>query len=675
MALLVYKFSDYEHTAEREQYRNLCKQLKAYFGERDEVCIFIANYNIYDCELDGIVIKQDAIICVEFKNYGGHVIATDNGNWKLSEGTIIKGGSRKSVYQQAKLNHIAVRQGFSGGGIMSAKMLKDIAALIVFHQPITLDNRLSAKTQSWLHVADETSFMEKVQDITSKAIDLSCEDMLQLIDKLALSREYLDENYSNAEIIDDAKTEPGAITFTSPQLLEESVFAKSETQKKESDVLKNELANHASRIINTLFKGVEKNVHVFDLADVKELFASKGFILTHQRLVTAEFENARSQVEKLSRFLCKEVRAINERLVFWEDGEGVVAPSDTERQSSTSKQPLKFRKSKTVLPHWLDKCLFDGMNAIYAPEHSRYEYNLDLNSEELKVYLGTYFPRSYAELFCIADNLFHHSELKKSVQNKCSIRILDYGCGTGGELIGLLTALAKHISKPLDIEVLACDGSELALDALTRIVSHCAENSCHHIRLKCQKKVIANESDLKVDDIDGRFDFILCDKMACELLSHKVVMSEVYAKIAATLCPLLSETGFFVFLDVTTKDDSQKFFYPQLMNCELNQFTSRHSEYATLLPLSCGKNERCTERCFMQQTFLVSHSHKSKDESRVCYRVITRRQFRDQLLQNISDNLSFVIHPIKYKQDDPSSLCAKGTLGKDNIIDSFNINF
>lgn len=37
MALLVYKFSDYEHTAEREQYRSLCKYLKAYYENRDEI--------------------------------------------------------------------------------------------------------------------------------------------------------------------------------------------------------------------------------------------------------------------------------------------------------------------------------------------------------------------------------------------------------------------------------------------------------------------------------------------------------------------------------------------------------------------------------------------------------------------------------------------------------------
>lgn len=116
MPLLVYKFSNYEHTAEREQYRALCKQLKAYYENRDEICIFIANYNIYDCELDGMIIKQDAIMAVEFKNFGGTITAVENGHWKAEDGTIVKGGSRKSVYQQANLNHLAIKRGFEEGG-------------------------------------------------------------------------------------------------------------------------------------------------------------------------------------------------------------------------------------------------------------------------------------------------------------------------------------------------------------------------------------------------------------------------------------------------------------------------------------------------------------------------------------------------------------------------------
>lgn len=675
MALLVYKFSDYEHTAEREQYRNLCKQMKSYYATRDEICIFIANYNIYDCELDGIIIKQDAIICVEFKNYGGKVTVTDNGNWKLSDGTIIKGGSRKSVYQQAKLNHIAVRQGFSEGGIMPAKMLKDIAALVVFHQPIVLENLLSAKTQCWLYVADETSFMEKVQDITSKATNLTHDDMLLLIDRLALSREYLDENYSNSEILDCSITDFEIDNFDSSIVPSKEIIVETIANDTKSNETNKQLVDHVSRIISALFKGEASKIHVFEFADVKELFASKGITLTHQQLITVELEKAKEKINKLSRFLCREVKAINERLVFWEEGEEVFNQSNEEQQVVVSNGAVQFRKSKTVLPHWLDKYLFVGMDAVYAPEHSRYEYNLDLDSEELKVYLGTYFPRSYAELFCIADNLFHHAEFKRALQEKPHISILDFGCGTGGELIGLLTALTKFINKSLVIDISVCDGSELALEALKKIVSLCEENSRHRITLKTQKKVFVDTSNLNVDDYGSYFDFILCDKMACELLSHNVIKSEVYTKIAATLCPLLSDTGIFILLDVTTKGEHQKYFYPQLMNRELNQYISCNSDYATLLPLSCGCNENCTEYCFMQQTFMVSHSHKTNDESRVCYRIITTRKFKNELLHGIPYGNCFVIHPNKYKQEDNSSLCVKGSLESTTIIDSFNLNY
>ena len=183
MALLVYKIAEYEHTAEREQYRTLCKQLKAHYEYNQENCIFIANYNIFDCELDGIIIKNDGIIGVEFKNYGGLITAVENGEWKLSDGTIIKGGSRKTVYQQSKLNHVAIKRGLKEGVILPPHALRNIAFLVVFHQPIHLDNRLSRKVQSWLHICDEETFIEKVQDITSQYLDLSEEDFLMLISK------------------------------------------------------------------------------------------------------------------------------------------------------------------------------------------------------------------------------------------------------------------------------------------------------------------------------------------------------------------------------------------------------------------------------------------------------------------------------------------------------------
>ena len=681
MALLVYKLSNYEHTAEREQYRNLCKQLKSYYASRDEICLFIANYNIYDCELDGIIIKQDAIICVEFKYYGGQVTATDNGNWTLSDGTIIKGGSRKSVYQQVKLNHIALRQGFADGGILPKKMLKDVAALVVFHHPVTIDNHLTTKTQSWLHIADESTFIEKVQDITSTATDLTDSDFLNLIDKLALQREYLEEEYSNVAIVDHSESVPDVDTATTDYdevRLDEETENILDTQQG-GDREESGLANHIKKVVDVLFKGIDSSIHVFKLADVKELFASKGIQLKHQYLVSVEFPNAKAQIGKLSRFLAKEVKTVNNNLVFWEEGEeielGDSSDNTTETQPVTKTSKLNFRKSRTVLPHWLDRYIFESLNATYAPEHNRYEYNLDLSEDELKVYLGTYFPRSYAELFCIIDNLFHHAVIKNIIQEKSSVRILDFGCGTGGELLGLLTALDKYMTNPLKINISACDGSDDALAILQQLVSRCAEKTRHMIALECRNKVMSAESDLNGEPLGTDFDFIICSKMACELLSHNIIKTNVYYKLASALCPLLSKDGMLILLDVTTKDEKQKYFYPQLMNHELNKFISDKKDYSTLLPLSCGCNSNCTEYCFMQQTFTVSHSHKANDESRVCYRIIASKYLQDKIYKHLPENVDFVIHSQKHEQGDDSSLCLKGTRGSKIIIDSFNINF
>ena len=142
MSFIAFKVSDYDHTAEREQYRAVCNLLRDKYANSDELCIFIANYNIFDCELDGIVIKSDALIAIEFKNYGGEITAVENGHWRTGDGTIIKGGSRKSVYQQAKLNHVAIKRGLKDGKILPNSMLADIPGLIVFAQPITLQNKL-----------------------------------------------------------------------------------------------------------------------------------------------------------------------------------------------------------------------------------------------------------------------------------------------------------------------------------------------------------------------------------------------------------------------------------------------------------------------------------------------------------------------------------------------------
>lgn len=110
------------------------------------------------------------------------------------------------------------------------------------------------------------------------------------------------------------------------------------------------------------------------------------------------------------------------------------------------------------------------------------------------------------------------------------------------------------------------------------------------------------------------------------------------------------------------------------MNQGLNRFISSHEDYETLLPLACTNWKDCQNACFMQQTFTVSHSRKSDDESRVCYRIICKYDFVHTFISESSSlkECTHIIHSYKYKQDDNSSLCPRSINGN-KIIDSYNI--
>lgn len=330
-----------------------------------------------------------------------------------------------------------------------------------------------------------------------------------------------------------------------------------------------------------------------------------------------------------------------------------------------------FRKSSTSLPHWLDRFIFDELNAVYSPFDQRFEYNLDLNRDEIKIYLGTYFPRSYGELFCIADNLMQNEAVLNNVRSKDRVRIFDFGCGTGGELIGLMTALVKYNINCFD--VYAYDGSSLALEYLQEIIGQFQLKQGASVQIKAiSNSPLKSYQDIDqiIDDNNG-FDFILCDKVICELISRDVITENAYSVIADKLTSILDDHGLLILLDVTTKDRKSGLFYPQLMNKQLNSFIARKRGLATLLPIACDCSDNCRDLCFMQQQFYISHSHKQKDNSRVCYRVITSLDNKETIIGEQPKNAQHIIHPERFSHGDFDSTCSK--LTGNNYIDSFNI--
>ena len=687
--LLAFRVGNFDNTAEREQFRFLCEQLKAHYEKSNEFCVLAGNYNI-GCELDALFIKTDAIIAIEFKNYGGKVIANENGEWTC-DGKVIKGGSRKTVLQQARINHSTVKKELKALGISKGN-IKDVPTLIIFNQPVEIANNLSVTNKSWLHITDNEHLIEKLDDITCPNTDLDPLGIVNLAETLNLNSFYLPE-FSNATY--EKPTGP----IDKIELFEDIKKYEFHTEEKKEDEKPNEkeaelnfksfiiesedsisLSNFVKRIVKLSLKLDNFTVMVLDGIRASSSFAAYGIKLTREYVVTISAEGIGEHCTKLTRLTNHDVKSLSSSTIFWEEGEELSAEDnssfdDVEKCLSkdiTNTNPnVSFRKSKTVLPHWIDKKIFNEYQAIYAPEHARYEYNLNLNEEELKVYLGTYFPRSYAEMFCIIDNLMQNTCLKETLKQD-EISVLDCGCGTGGEILGLITAIGRHLPHA-KINITAIDGNDGALAILKDLVDN-NPNKDVQVALSTFSQTLRSIEDVERLAFEKRYHFVLCDKMVCELISKEVLPTNAYAVMAKKLTTFLHENGLLIMLDVTTKDEHSGYFYPQLMNYAINDYIRKSRTIETLLPLSCACHDRCRDFCFIQQTFNVSHSRKSNDESRVCYRVLCKKSLKAAIMQGIETaNLAHIIHPTKYKQNDDSAICSHSK-NNEITIDSFNIN-
>lgn len=122
------------------------------------------------------------------------------------------------------------------------------------------------------------------------------------------------------------------------------------------------------------------------------------------------------------------------------------------------------------LPEWLDDIIYNEFGAVYEPRPQDVEYNPDQQFEFVQLYLGTYFPRSYAEAFCIMSRLFDNPLYKQELFELEEINILDFCCGTGGEIVGLIHFLNYNLPNLKRVNVDAYDANPDAIRFLYHLM-------------------------------------------------------------------------------------------------------------------------------------------------------------------------------------------------------------
>lgn len=314
----------------------------------------------------------------------------------------------------------------------------------------------------------------------------------------------------------------------------------------------------------------------------------------------------------------------------------------------------KHQDNSVDLPGWLDRIIFNELGAVYNPDHFKFSYNLDHTKDDVLVYLGTYFPRSYAEAYIITCDLLANETIRSVYADKGSISILDLGCGTGGEIIGAICAFADVLGRDTTFNVVAIDGNQNATRTFERVLACVKSVSGIDVKAKIGSIAIEDKADMDLlgDVVKGSFDVILSFKAVNEFIQRKRFSDNAYRHFTEILAPKLSDEGLLVLLDVTTRDDVSGAFYPVIMNKGVNDFIKSSSGFATILPLPCSwKDADCNDGCYMQQHFRVSHSYRMNDLSKVAYRVIGRKDFVMSL--NLASNGESCL----YKINDNGGTC------------------
>ena len=661
--LLAFRVGNFDNTAEREQFRFLCSQISAHYENSDEFCVFAGNYNI-GCELDALFIKKDAIIAIEFKNYGGHIIANENGEW-TADGKVIRGGSRKTVLQQARINHSIVRRELKALKV-EARQIKDLPTLIVFHQPIDLENNLSATNKSWLHITDDNHFIEKLDDITCPKTDISPSGIVNIAELLNLNSFFLTE-FSNAtydkptvpieqiELFEDIKKQESNKAVNNNSDLFNIVPLQTKDSSVEEDITKEENENleyhfqtnnelmairsYAEQIVVAVWGRSDFIVNAINSREFSSSFNDFAPLIKQETIIVVEGIYNNKEINHLQRFLNKEIYNISQSSFFWQTGDFIESqkyvPGDIEITVGCDSKVIS--NANCTFPKWLDDIIFNELGAKYSPDHNRFEYNLNLNKEEVLIYLGTYFPRSYSEVYNLFHELLDNSNYLSVISPQKEISILDLGCGTGGDVIGLLSFIEDYFPFVESVQVLAIDGNHEALRMFEKVLTSFKRRSRLEIKETIGPVFIEDESDLEVISrvVSDDFDFIISCKAICEMISKRRLNNNAYKRIVNLLTKKLALEGILLIEDVTTKIPVVDEFIPIILNKELNEFIKDNPQFSTLAPISCKEHGNyCKNGCFFKKEITISHSQKSEDISKIIYRFISYKCLADKISFN-----------------------------------------
>lgn len=188
MSLKAYKFKDFDTTHENKFFRLITQELKQAFANH-RTCFLLGNLSCAGRCIDAVFLASGKIIVLEFKNYGGNLIFSENGPWRIMPPDNLKmlfvevqGGGKegRNPLGQVRTYRYAMKDVLSANrdAIRENDSLLNfghIAGLVVFHSKVEVENpgAIHESIKCWFDIADGTNYVDKINDQNSNALTLT----------------------------------------------------------------------------------------------------------------------------------------------------------------------------------------------------------------------------------------------------------------------------------------------------------------------------------------------------------------------------------------------------------------------------------------------------------------------------------------------------------------------
>ncbi|MFH1429111.1 MAG: methyltransferase domain-containing protein, partial [Candidatus Margulisiibacteriota bacterium] len=249
------------------------------------------------------------------------------------------------------------------------------------------------------------------------------------------------------------------------------------------------------------------------------------------------------------------------------------------------------------------------------------------------VYLGTYFPRSYVEIYNVLNNVISKTCLSDIFKNKKEIYILDIGSGTGANIISIIDLLKKLFGKK-NCHVISIDKDQASLDIQNDILNHFYNGAIGSRNLKSQQfnsiDDFKKETDSLLRKLNYQYDFITCSKFVNEIYNKNYNGGGLFKELLEFAKAYLTDNGLFYVSDITNEIsiNGNKYF-PEIMNNEFREYFKENSsvkDISLVLPIPCAlwinKCRECT--CFSQLSYNMINIEGNTEEANINYKVFIK---------------------------------------------------